>query len=229
MSLYFWIIVISFIGPFLLSFDKRVAFYKKWRYIFPAILPIALAFIVWDDYFTKNEIWGFTPEHLQGLYLLSLPVEEILFFFVIPYNCVFIYDVLLEYFPTVRPVKIAKIFAVYFVLSGLIFTTWFLDNWYTSVACSISAILTIGFYFIYKVSWFDRFAFTYLVAILPFLIVNGILTGIATENPVVWYNENHIMGFRIITIPFEDLYYNYALILPIIGLYEFFMKKYRHI
>jgi lycopene cyclase domain-containing protein len=112
------------------------------------------------------------------------------------------------------------------VLSGLVLTTWFLDNWYTSVACGLTALLTIGFYFIYKVKWFEWFAFAYLVAIIPFLIVNGILTGIATENPVVWYNENHIMGLRIITIPFEDLYYNYALFLPIIALYEFFKRKF---
>jgi lycopene cyclase domain-containing protein len=106
-------------------------------------------------------------------------------------------------------------------------TTWFLDNWYTSVACSISAILTIGLYFIYKVKWFEWFAFAYLVALIPFLIVNGILTGMTTENPVVWYSESHIMGLRIITIPFEDLYYNYALFLPIIAMYEFFKAKFR--
>jgi len=34
------------------------------------------------------------------------------------------------------------------------------------------------------------------------------------------------MGLRIITIPFEDLYYNYALFLPIIALYEFFKRKF---
>ena len=226
MSLYFWIIVLSFAGPFCLSFDKKVHFFKQWKYIFPAIVPVALIFIVWDDYFTVNKIWGFTPEYLQGIYFRSLPIEEVLFFFVIPYNCVFIYDVLQAYFPNVKLVKIAKVFAAYFVLSGLVLTTWFLDNWYTAAACSISAILTIGLYFIYKVKWFESFAFAYLIALVPFLIVNGILTGMATENPVVWYSENHIMGLRIITIPFEDLYYNYALFLPIIALYEFFKRKF---
>jgi len=55
---------------------------------------------------------------------------------------------------------------------------------------------------------------------LPFLIVNGILTGAVTNEPIVWYSESHIMGPRIITIPVEDLYYNYALLLPIVAIYE---------
>jgi len=226
-SLYFWIIILSFSGPFFLSFDKKVHYYKKWKYLIPAILPVALAFVLWDDFFTKKEIWGFTPEHLQGIYLSKLPIEEVLFFVVIPYNCVFIYEVLQAYFPTIKLKNITKAFAFFFALSGLILTTWFLDNWYTSVACGLTAILTIGFYFIYKVKWFQWYAFAYLVALIPFLIVNGILTGISTENPVVWYSESHIMGLRIITIPFEDLYYNYALFLPIIALYEFFKAKFR--
>jgi hypothetical protein len=61
-----------------------------------------------------------------------------------------------------------------------------------------------------------------LVALIPFLIVNGVLTGATTPEPVVWYSELHIMGPRIITIPVEDLFYNYDLLLPIIWLYEKF-------
>jgi lycopene cyclase domain-containing protein len=226
LSLYFWIILLSFAGPFFLSFDKKVQYYKKWTYVMPAILPVAVAFIFWDDYFTTKEIWGFTPEHLQGIYLSKLPIEEVLFFIVIPYNCVFIYEVLQAYFPTIKLENITKAFAFFFALSGLILTTWFIDNWYTSVACGITAMLTIGFYFIFKVKWFQWYAFAYIIALIPFLIVNGILTGIATENPVVWYNENHIIGIRIFTIPFEDLYYNFALFLPIVALYEFFKSKF---
>jgi hypothetical protein len=46
------------------------------------------------------------------------------------------------------------------------------------------------------------------------------LTGQFTEEPIVWYSENHIVGFRLGTIPLEDLFYNYCLILPIIWIYE---------
>lgn len=220
MSLYFWILIFAFAGPFFLSFDQKVGYYKKWKYLLPAILSVALVFIIWDEYFTKKEIWGFTPAYIQEIYLGHLPLEEVLFFIIVPYNCVFIYEVLNAYFPSTTLSKLTKFFAFFFVLSGFVLSTWFLDNWYTSVACGASAILTVGLYFIFKVCWYERFAFAYTVALIPFLIVNGILTGMVTENPVVWYNESHIIGIRIGTIPFEDLYYNYCLFLPIIGLYE---------
>jgi lycopene cyclase domain-containing protein len=67
--------------------------------------------------------------------------------------------------------------------------------------------------------------FTFLVAIIPFLIVNGILTGSFTEEPVVWYNGNHIIGIRIFTIPMEDVFYNYCMLLPITAIYEWIKKR----
>ncbi|MFN6084533.1 MAG: lycopene cyclase domain-containing protein, partial [Fluviicola sp.] len=39
------------------------------------------------------------------------------------------------------------------------------------------------------------------------------------------YNESHNIGFRIGTIPFEDLYYNMCMLLPTVALFEYFHKK----
>ena len=41
MSAYAWVILCSFIGPFLLSFDKKVAFFRSWKYLFPSIRTFA--------------------------------------------------------------------------------------------------------------------------------------------------------------------------------------------
>lgn len=225
MSLYAWIIVCTIAGPFLLSFDKKVHFYTYWKALFPAILVVGFLFLVWDEYFTQNEIWGFNPNYLAKIYLGSLPIEEVCFFLVVPYACVFIYEVLKAYFPTIQTQKIGHIFAFGFTLAGFSFALMNMENWYTASAGIISAMLTIGFYFVNKVKWYGNFVFTFLVALLPFLIVNGILTGAVTDEPIVWYSENHIMGPRIVTIPVEDLFYNYAMLLPIIGIYEFLKGK----
>ena len=100
-----------------------------------------------------------------------------------------------------------------------------MENWYTASACIVSAMLTIWFYFVNRAEWFSFFVFAFLVALVPFLIVNGILTGAVTPKPIVWYSEIHIMGPRIITIPMEDLFYNYAMLLPIVGIYESLKKR----
>lgn len=225
MSLYFWILIGSISGPFLLSFDKKVHFYTTWKYLFPATIAVAAAFIVWDEFFTQWGIWGFTDKYLQGIYLGHLPLEECLFFVIVPYACVFIYEVLKAYFPTVKLKSFSHYFAIVFTLAGLILGAIFSEKAYTTTACLISAMLTIGIYFVYKAKWYGNFVFAFLVAIVPFLIVNGILTGGFTPDPVVWYNPDHNMGFRVFTIPFEDLFYNYCMLFPIVGFYEWLKSK----
>ena len=69
------------------------------------------------------------------------------------------------------------------------------------------------------------FLLTYVVCFIPFLIVNGILTGGFTKNPVVWYNENEIIGWRIGTIPIEDSIYNMLLLVLVTFFTTFFQAK----
>ncbi len=218
MALYSWIILLSFAGPFLLSFDKKVAFYKSWPILFKAILPVAFVFILWDIVFTYYGVWGFNSDYLSGIFLFNLPWEEVAFFFVIPYSCVFIYAVLQAYFPSFIPNTFAQIFALIFVILGALMIFLHPENWYTVSACGLALLLTFLIHYYLKLSWYSRFVLTYIVVIIPFLVVNGILTGIATPEPVVWYSEAHIIGIRAGTIPLEDFFYNYSLLLPIFWL-----------
>ena len=224
MSVYGWVILGSITGPFLLSFDRKVAFYKYWKALFLAIVPVAIVFLIWDEYFTINKIWGFTPRYLAGYYLGHLPVEEVSFFLIVPYACFFIYEVLQSYFPNFETQRLGQILGFAITSSGLVFGTLYMENWYTASASLCAAILTIGLFFVKRVAWYGRFAFSYLVVLVPFLIVNGILTGAVTDEPVVWYSADHIMGPRIYTIPVEDLFYNYAMLLPMSALYERFKR-----
>jgi lycopene cyclase domain-containing protein len=225
MSLYAWVILGTIAGPFALSFDKKVHFYTHFRALVPAILLVAAVFLVWDEYFTVEKIWGFTDRYILGAKLGHLPYEEVSFFLVVPFACVFVHEVLKAYFPKIKPVKFAHYFAFGFTLAGFLFGLTHMEKWYTASACIISALLTIGIYFVNRPSWYAQFVFTFIVALIPFLIVNGILTGAVTDEPIVWYSADHIMGPRIITIPVEDIFYNYCMLLPIVGLFEFFSKR----
>tara|TARA_B110000037_G_scaffold108148_1_gene125283 strand:+ start:41 stop:712 length:672 start_codon:yes stop_codon:yes gene_type:complete len=216
-------------GPcFLLSFDKKVAFFKNMRFFVPAVFAVAIPFLIWDQYFTINGVWGFNESYLQGIFIGSLPLEEVLFFFVIPYCCVFIYEVLIAYFPNASLNNLTKIFSLVFVLSGTLLALMNLENWYTLSACSL-AVMCAVFAIRGKYIWYPRVIFAFVVAQLPFLIVNGILTGAATPEPIVWYSEFHITGVRILTIPVEDVFYNFSLLMPIIALYHYFKLRFHKI
>lgn len=218
MSLYAWVILLSFAGPFALSFDRKVAFYKEWRFVFLAALIVAVPFLIWDEFFTRWGVWGFNPRYLLKIYIGQLPLEEVLFFVVIPYNFIFILKVIQAYFPNrnKNTKRYAPIFGFIFLASSILWLILYSDNYYTTLATFLSAALTL---LLRNKNWFSDFMWAYLLCLIPFFIVNGILTGAATPEPIVWYSEAHIIGWRMVSIPFEDLYYNYSLLLPLTWMY----------
>jgi len=222
---YFLILCASLVGPLFLSFDKKVLFYKKWKYLFPAMILPALFYIIWDVFFTAKHVWSFNENYVTGIKVINLPIEEVLFFFVVPYCCVFIYECIRCYFPKIKSKKsadvILQLMALVLFITGLIFYkknyTFFT---FTFTAVFIFCIFLLKKYFLN----FDAFSFliSYMIILIPFLIVNGFLTAI----PVVIYNDTENLGIRIYTIPVEDTFYGLLLTLMNISIYEKLKAKY---
>ena len=91
---YLLIIGASLLYPLAQSFEKRIAMYRRFRFILPGILVTGTVYILWDIWFTRLGIWGFNHHYTLDLYMFHLPVEEWLFFLVVPYCCFFLYEVL---------------------------------------------------------------------------------------------------------------------------------------
>jgi len=221
---YFLILGACLAGPLLLSFDKKVAFYKNWKYLFPAMLLPAVVYIVWDFYFTLKGVWSFNDYYITGIKIINLPVEEVLFFFVVPYCCVFIYECIKIYFPQIKNKTTADVIlmslALLLWLTGIIFY----KKYYTSWTFIFNALFIATIYFFrnnFKTFDATSFLVAYCIMLIPFLIVNGFLTKI----PVVLYNNAENLGMRIYSIPFEDIFYGMLLILMTIVIYENLKQK----
>ena len=96
-NIYLWLNIGTVLFPFILSFDKKVAFYKNYKYLFPAALITGTFFLIWDQWFTDMNVWGFNSLHLTGYFIGDIPIEEVLFFITVPYACLFIYECLIAY------------------------------------------------------------------------------------------------------------------------------------
>jgi len=216
---YFAILAASIAGPLLLSFDKKVAFYKQWKYVFPAMLLPALFYILWDIFFTEKGVWSFNEQYITGIKLHNLPVEEVLFFVVVPYCCIFIYACVRAYFPNIKNRGTGDLLFQIIAVAALLFGILQYDKYYTGYTFLLLAVF-IAIYYIFR-SFFKGFSATYFliayaIILLPFLFVNGLLTAI----PVVLYNNDENMSLRIYTIPFEDVFYGMLLVFLNILMYE---------
>ena len=97
MSLYLKVLLFSFAIPFMASFSSKVKFNNYFSSLFNALLISSIPFILWDIYFTYLGVWGFNAEYHSGILVINLPLEEILFFLIIPFCCLFTYFVLKKF------------------------------------------------------------------------------------------------------------------------------------
>jgi lycopene cyclase domain-containing protein len=219
---YLFLDIATILGPLILSFDKKVAFYKYFKPLALATAITSAVYIIWDEWFTQIGIWEFNNTYLLGLNIGSLPLEEYGFFTVVPYACIFIYMCLKIYFPHLKiPFRATWLLIT---LLSLSLSTIYIDNTYTFVTFFLLFTTLIATAWMIptflKRIWTHLFL-AWVIAILPMAYVNGVLT----SKPVLIYNNLENMSIRIGTIPFEDFFYNFLYMLWSILLFEYFVIK----
>ena len=217
---YLLINLLTLAGPMARSFEPRIQFWRRWRALFPAIGLTMAFFIVWDVLYTHWGVWGFTSDYLLGLRLINLPLEEWLFFITVPYACLFIYEVLNHFIKRDPLRSVAKPIGWVLVGGGLVLVVAFWGHAYTMAATGVMVALLLLEMLVLRGEWLGRFFLAFVVSLVPFLIVNGILTGAITARPIVWYNDAENLGLRLATIPLDDFIYGLDLMLMNVMWYE---------
>mgnify|MGYP001809985541 CR=1 FL=1 len=213
---YISLMIGSVIFPFLFSFEKNISFRKFWKPLFISILVPGVFFIVWDVLFTKLNFWSFNDLYTLGPRVAGLPIEEWLFFVVIPYCSIFIYEVIKFYIPYFQINKYVYAFLWLVVFLFGVFAVMSFGKWYTfiNMLCNILFLIFVltqkDFY-----KNLTHFLLAFLVACIPMFIVNGVLTSM----PVVEYNSLFFSNIRVMNIPVED--FSYFLLLMLMNVYVF--------
>lgn len=226
---YFLINLCSVLVPFIFSFHPKLHFHKHFYAFFKANFISASIFILWDMLFTSGGVWGFSHVYTMGPRFLGLPIEEILFFFCIPFACVFTYHCLNVFYSFKWKARVENIFILCFSLGLIVLGAFHSDKLYTSVTFISSGLFFLALKFLFKVDWLPKILSIYPILFIPFCIVNGILTGYGLSEPVVWYNNAENLSIRLVTIPVEDVIYGLELIILTLFFYEKFKKQNSHI
>ncbi len=221
--------ILILIAPLLLSFKWVFPYYKRYKPLAMSILIVGGIYILWDILVTARGDWWFNKAYLVGLEIAGLPIEEILFFVVVPYSCIFIYENFQCFIPE-KSIVFSK--WVYYAVAAILFITGLL---FYHQEYTILALFSCGFFFVVAATFMpsilqSRNYWLYIiVSFVAFLIFNYLLTSI----PIVLYNPVAIWGGtvdqlwygRFITIPFEDFFYNYSMLSFYLLIYVYFKKK----
>lgn len=228
MEAYTYLLVLAFSAavPLIRSFEKtHIHFISKMRYLLPATLVMCAIFVSWDVLFTHWGVWGFSDVYTIDLFIFGLPIEEWLFFLVIPYVCLFSYEVL-NYFIKKDLLGSA---AIWISAALMVLFTFLLikytDTLYTSWVMVFDIVLLSLVAFAWRPQWLGRFYVMFIIIAIPFALVNGTLTGSFFDRIIVWYNPEAIMGFRVLTIPIEDFFYSFGMLLTTTAVYEKLREK----
>lgn len=224
---YLFIDFISVTIPFLFSFHGKIKFNKEFNAFFAANFISALSFIIWDVIFTAKGVWGFNEKFIIGIKVYNLPLEEILFFICIPFACVFTYRCLNSMLKKSWDGNVEKRVTMFLITIFLFAGIWFWKRIYTATTFISFSLLLLLIRFIFQRAWIGNLYRAWLLLLLPFFIVNGILTGTGLSSPVVWYNAHEIIGIRILTIPIEDIIYGFELVMLTVFFYELFVSFFK--
>jgi lycopene cyclase domain-containing protein len=198
-NLYLWIDLAILAVPLVLSFDRKVRYVRRWPAVLCSALVIAAVYLPWDVLKTAYRVWGFSERYAGTYRLLGLPPGELLFFLVVPFSCLFIYEVVRAYFPErLWPVPV-------WVWLGLVFRA---QAYTFSVMVAVAAFFTLAALLLPGLLRSRHFWLAMLLSYVPFLIFNGLLTAL----PVVVYNDAENWGVRVYTIPLEDFLYSFSLL-----------------
>jgi lycopene cyclase domain-containing protein len=202
----FFTVIVCFIA----SFDRRIRFDKQFGAFFLSAAIVAIPFISWDIWFTKTGVWWFNTDYATGIMLAGMPIEEWLFFFCIPFACVFTYYCLDKFFDLRWTSAFNNVIVFLGFIVCVVLMLLYYNRAYTFVTAMFTLVVLLFLHFMGKKEWIGQATFVYLILMLGFFPVNGILTGTGLESPVVNYNPSQFIGVRMFTIPVEDAMYGYS-------------------
>jgi len=200
---------------------KDLNFAKNSKFLILSVLINVFVFSVPTEFLTQLKVIVFNPPYLTGLTLWELPSEELLLYFLLPGAGLAIYSFLNARYPDNKPEKYSL--AVSNIMLGVCIAMLYFGHQklYTVFTFALLMAFLVFIEYVGKIRFMYRFYRAYLVSLIPFYIVYGVLTSV----PVVQYNSAETLNFNLFHIPFESHFYFMAMLLLSVYLFELFKSR----
>lgn len=185
----------------------------EWRRLMRVFAFVSVPFVLLDMYSYARGWWAYNPHFVIDARMGGLPIEEIMFFFVVPFACLYLFSAFTKAGggePLQRPWIWRLVLSLIMVAAmGLAIIE---PKERTLFDVVLFALVGLKAFLMPP----KRTAALWLVAVVGlFLVVNTVLTGL----PIVTYNPDFGSRYRIGTIPFEDVLYNFSFLLLCLGVW----------
>ncbi|MCB9641065.1 MAG: lycopene cyclase domain-containing protein [Myxococcales bacterium] len=207
--LLFNLVILS--GPMFLSFMQPTYFLHRWKPAWLSVFVVAIPYIVWDSLVTGTH-WFFNGAYTLPFRLAGLPLGELMFFFGVPFACLFSWETLFK--PTPRPERKMSLrwlrWGMIFGLVPLGIALYLWGKQYTGLVCfALAGGAAFDAWSESDLLLMPRFYGFLLLVIGLTMVFNGYLTA----RPIVTYGRAYQLDFRIWTIPIEDFFYGLSHVL----------------
>ncbi|MBB6501355.1 lycopene cyclase domain-containing protein [Pedobacter cryoconitis] len=207
--------------PVLLFSVRQLNFTEQSKFIILAVLINVFVFSVPTEFLTQLKVIAFNPSYMTGMTLWQLPVEELLLSLVLPLCGVSVYLFLNLRFPDNGPEKYSL--AVSNMMIGVCIAMLYFGHQklYTLFTFSILIVFIVYIEYVNKLRFMYRFYRAFLVSLIPFYILYGVLVNL----PCLSFNKIQTLNFNQLNIPFETPFYFMSMLLLSIYLFELFKSR----
>ena len=216
---YLYILISIIIFPFIIGLTPGFRFYFD-RKLVKTLFLTATPFLIWDWWATTQGHWSFNPAHTIGITFFNLPIEEIAFFFVAPFACLFLYAASEKYIQ-VKYLSLPFFFWVLTIGASMLLLIVGFPKPYSTIVYGLSVLLLLYSYQKFRFQITTHMFLYFFLSFIFFIIFNSVLTMV----PIVSYAPWAILNLRVGTIPIEDFWYNFLLLSFTLIIYKVMSNK----
>lgn len=198
-------------GIFAVALLATLTMYRDfWRHpyqLLDSLVVVALPWILLDIGSHYRGWWEYNPQYTLGVRFFGLPLEEIIFFFVVPFASAVVWHVLGRHIKGWVRSKTAHVVLGTLLAVLIALLAFFVEEERTLVDAGV-AILTV-------VALWDsslptmRQWWVWNVVVLGLLVVGNLAL---SSTQIVMYNPHLATGWQIGAMPLEDVIYNFSLL-----------------